>query len=150
MPDVEVSWSHSGGHVAAVAGAGRLGIDLEPAAGRRRTAAIRAALTPSEARWVRAAPDPHAAFIRIWVRKEALIKIGALTLGTLSTVDLLGPLGQLVSRWRGIAITGHETAHVIAAIAHAPVGPTPRPVVCETGMNAIWGGEVKPWLQTVI
>jgi 4'-phosphopantetheinyl transferase len=107
-PAVDVSWSHGGGHVAAVAGTGRLG--------------IRAALAPAETRWVRASADPHAAFTRLWVRKEALIKIGALTLGTLSTVDLIDPSGELLPRWRGITLTGWESAHVVGAVAHRSTG----------------------------
>ncbi len=121
-PAIDVSWSHGGGHVAAVAGAGRLGIDLEPTRGPRRPVAIRSALASAEARWVRAAADPHAAFTRLWVRKEALIKVGELTLSTLSTVDFTGPSGELLPRWRGITITGWETAHVVGAVAHAPGG----------------------------
>jgi len=121
-PAVDVSWSHGGGHVAAVAGTGRLGIDLEPAFGPRRPAAIRAALAPAETRWVRASADPHAAFTRLWVRKEALIKIGTLTLSTLSTVDLIDPSGELLPRWRGITLTGWEHAHVVGAVAHRSTG----------------------------
>jgi 4'-phosphopantetheinyl transferase len=125
-PGIDVSWSHGGGHVAAVAGVGRLGIDLEPAPGPRRPAAARAALAPAEARWVRAAADPDIAFTRLWVRKEALIKVGALSLGTLPTADLVDPSGELLARWRGIAIASWETSEVVGAVARTEVSPGHR------------------------
>ena len=37
---------------------------------------------------VRAAKDPSIAFLRIWVRKECLVKVGAVTLDGLSRVEL--------------------------------------------------------------
>jgi len=120
-PELAVSWSHTRGHVAATAGAGPLGIDIEALPGRNSDALPRRVLAPAEVRWMLAAADPQAAFLSLWVRKEALIKVGLLTLGTLSTVDLIGPAGELAETWDGLRFTGWSRGPVIGACA------TPQP-----------------------
>ncbi len=53
-------------------------------------------LTEPELRQVERHEDPAYAFLRQWVRKEALIKIGRVTLDTMGGVDLSGlPLGAV-------------------------------------------------------
>jgi 4'-phosphopantetheinyl transferase len=116
-PTLGVSWSHADGHVAALCGPGPLGVDLELASGPSRPSAMCHALAPAEAAWVRAAPDPDAAFTRLWVRKEALIKAGLVSLADLSDVDLIEDLAAPAQRWRGVWLTGWEDAKVIAACA---------------------------------
>ncbi|MEV6525067.1 4'-phosphopantetheinyl transferase superfamily protein [Longispora sp. NPDC051575] len=87
-PEVHVSLSHTRGAVAAAAGWGPVGVDVE-AIGRRLDDGLMAkVLADGELAAVRAAEDPRAAFIRQWVRKEALIKVGAASLGRLRDTDL--------------------------------------------------------------
>ncbi|MER7754303.1 4'-phosphopantetheinyl transferase superfamily protein [Kitasatospora sp. NPDC097643] len=88
-PGVHVSLSHTRGVVAAGAGHQPVGVDVELAArGGSLRAVARRVLTPAELALVEAAPEPDLAFLRQWVRKESLIKIGRATLDTLATVDL--------------------------------------------------------------
>ena len=96
-PQIGVSLSHARGHVAAAAGAGPVGVDIEPVvdagivpelAGSVLAAGERAALTGL------AEPAAAAALTRQWVRKEALVKIGVLTLDSFAELDLSGlPIG---------------------------------------------------------
>lgn len=141
-PWLDVSWSHADGHVAALCGPGPLGVDLELAVGRPRPASMRRALAPAEAAWVRTAPDPHAAFTRLWVRKEALIKTGLLNLADLSDVDLITDSAEPVPRWRSAWLTGWEDGNVIAACATP--GPPRHPLItCGRG-SKIRGHKTEP------
>ncbi|MFF5204437.1 4'-phosphopantetheinyl transferase superfamily protein [Streptosporangium sp. NPDC000396] len=85
VPELGVSLSHSHGYVCAAAGPGRIGVDAEhvPAGPLDKSLASHA-LAPSERPLVR----DNEALIRLWVRKEALIKRGELTLDGLRTTDL--------------------------------------------------------------
>lgn len=82
--DVHVSLSHTATHVAAVAAFVRCGIDVETL---RTVQAPERTLTADEHTWVEEQPDPSAAFLRLWTRKEALVKAGLLTLDELATHD---------------------------------------------------------------
>ncbi|MQS12040.1 4'-phosphopantetheinyl transferase superfamily protein [Streptomyces kaniharaensis] len=128
-PDVHVSLSHTHGVVAAAAGFDPVGVDVELAArgGTLRGVAERV-LTPAELALVDAAPEPERAFLRLWVRKESLIKIGRASMDTLSEVDLSAvPLdvpadGPLRSRYRDLHLLdwtdpGHGAA--VAAVSTA-------------------------------
>ncbi|GAA2269065.1 MULTISPECIES: 4'-phosphopantetheinyl transferase family protein [Kitasatospora] len=88
-PGVHVSISHTKGVVAAAAGYREVGVDVELA---ERTGThpdvLERVLTEGELRLVEKHTDPQRAFLRQWVRKEALIKIGRLTLDTMGAVDL--------------------------------------------------------------
>ncbi|MBG6140652.1 4'-phosphopantetheinyl transferase family protein [Longispora fulva] len=89
-PEVHVSLSHTRGAVAAAAGWAPVGVDVE-AIGRQLDDGLMAkVLSDGELEAVRNAGDPRAAFIRQWVRKEALIKVGAASLGRLRDTDLSG------------------------------------------------------------
>ncbi|MFG3101116.1 4-phosphopantetheinyl transferase [Streptomyces sp. NPDC048182] len=66
-PDIGVSMSHADGLVAAAAGPGAVGIDVEPAGRRPRAAAVLRRMLPEAADG-----DPLAA----WVRREARLKAG--------------------------------------------------------------------------
>ena len=82
---LHVSLSHSRGLVAAAAGWAPVGVDVELTRGRPFDDSLLAhALAPAEQAQVRAARDPGAAFLRHWMRKEALIKVGLTTLGTMA------------------------------------------------------------------
>lgn len=101
LPDVHVSLAHTSG--AAVAGADRqpIGVDVERApANGLDPAVLGLALTPAERSRVLGAADPSAAFLRHWVRKECLVKVGAITLDELSRVDV-GPASADAAAGRG-------------------------------------------------
>ncbi|MEV0531710.1 4'-phosphopantetheinyl transferase superfamily protein [Kitasatospora sp. NPDC050463] len=88
-PDVQVSLSHTRGVVAAAAGYRPVGVDVEltTRSGSLLDVAGRV-LSPAELRQVEAHPEPGRAFLRLWVRKESLIKLGRASLDTLAGVDL--------------------------------------------------------------
>jgi 4'-phosphopantetheinyl transferase len=89
QPRVHVSLSHSRDYVAAAAGWAPVGVDVE--AGSERVVVdglVRRVLTKGEREVVEASADRAAAFLRLWVRKEALIKVGVLTIGELADIDL--------------------------------------------------------------
>ncbi|MGW5276508.1 4'-phosphopantetheinyl transferase family protein [Streptomyces sp. NPDC004044] len=88
-PDVHLSLSHTDGVVAAAAGHVPVGIDVERLArGGRSTEVMHSVLTAAELALVTAHADPDHAFLRQWVRKEALIKIGRTDLDSLDALDL--------------------------------------------------------------
>lgn len=85
VPELGVSLSHSRGYVCAAAGPGRVGVDAEHVpAGPLEESLAAQALSPAE----RALVTDNEALIRLWVRKEALIKRGELTLDGLRATDL--------------------------------------------------------------
>ena len=88
-PDVHVSLSHTQGLVAAAAGLHPVGVDVElPTRGDASTEMYERVLAEVELKQVLEHRDPARAFLRQWVRKEAMIKIGRTTLDTLAAVDL--------------------------------------------------------------
>ncbi|MDH6125068.1 4'-phosphopantetheinyl transferase superfamily protein [Kitasatospora sp. GP82] len=88
-PDVHVSLSHTKGVVAAAAGFGPVGVDVERAErdGPGQDVLERV-LTEAELRLVREHAEPGWAFLRQWVRKEAMVKIGRATLDSMGALDL--------------------------------------------------------------
>lgn len=85
-PEVSISLAHTSGYVCAVAGAGRVGVDAEHAtSGPADERLVELALTPAEAELV---GFDNRGLIRQWVRKEALVKRGELTLDRLRDADL--------------------------------------------------------------
>ncbi|MFF2043733.1 4'-phosphopantetheinyl transferase family protein [Kitasatospora sp. NPDC058170] len=118
VPGLAVGWSHTrGGLVAAAAGAGPLGVDIETTPARHSPALARRSLAPAEYRWMSEAPDPAAAFLDLWVRKEALIKVGRLTLGTLARVDLVGNDLEPTASWEGFQLVPVRRGPLIGACA---------------------------------
>jgi 4'-phosphopantetheinyl transferase len=116
-PDLAVSLSHTGGHVAACAGRGPLGIDVEVLSGRLDDGLMRRVMAPGEVALIEAAADPSLAFLLLWVRKEALIKVGEATLDTLHEIDLSADM----SRWRDLYLTSWAERGVVGAV----VAPEP-------------------------
>jgi len=116
-PDLNVSWSHTHGFVAAIAGFVPVAVDVEhPPLGAPDAVLQRLVLSPQERLVVAGAADPAVAFVRYWVRKESLVKLGLSTLDTLATSGPHGlsvepswsaATGQLSSRqpfaWRRLA-----------------------------------------------
>lgn len=123
-PHLGLSLAHARGHVAAAAARGVIGVDIEPVQrGRPGRELAPAVLSDAELRAVDAAPDPDVAFLRQWVRREALVKVGALTLDTLRTVDL-SPLpagepagGWVAHRWGGYVLADWRSEGALGAVA---------------------------------
>ncbi|HEX7353335.1 MAG TPA: 4'-phosphopantetheinyl transferase superfamily protein [Mycobacteriales bacterium] len=88
-PEIHVSWSHSHGHIAAVAARDPVGIDVETR-GRRHDVdrLVRRTATSAEAAAILADSDPGAAYLRMWVAKEALVKVGAVTVAQFGRTDV--------------------------------------------------------------
>ncbi|WP_055553639.1 4'-phosphopantetheinyl transferase family protein [Streptomyces kanamyceticus] len=88
-PGIHVSLSHTTGAVAAAAGTDPVGVDVEDATAAVFDARVAArVLAPAELAAVHADPDPARAFLRLWVRKEALVKVGISAIGRLRELDL--------------------------------------------------------------
>jgi len=81
-----VSWSHAGGHILAAAADRPVGVDLEPV--RLLDIDRRLVATAAELAVVDAADDPGIALLRLWVAKEALAKLAALTLDEFAAVSV--------------------------------------------------------------
>lgn len=107
LPGVHVSLSRTRQAVAAAAGWDAVAVDVEAGSGDF-LAAMPVALSAAERKQVLAAPDRRGAFLRHWVRKECLVKIGATTLDALGEVDLaevretIGSDGRVRSRFRDV------------------------------------------------
>ena len=89
-PAVGVSLSHTRGYVAAAVGPGPIGVDTEGASSAHGVDEDLASevLAPGELELLAAAADRRQAFIRLWVRKEAMVKCGRGSLDDLSAIDL--------------------------------------------------------------
>jgi 4'-phosphopantetheinyl transferase len=91
FPELHISLAHRPGAVAAAAGWTPVGVDVEvPDARTGAPHPVPDVLAPAEMAQVRAAADPRSAFLRSWVRKECLVKLGVTTLDSLREVDLTG------------------------------------------------------------
>lgn len=93
LPDFNVS--HSGDVLLlGIATCGRIGVDVEstmPEGGRDREP-LWDTLSTRETRWVSDQRDPFTAFVRLWTRKEAIVKaIGSGLSDQLSSLDVLTP-----------------------------------------------------------
>ncbi|MEV7829009.1 4'-phosphopantetheinyl transferase superfamily protein [Streptomyces subrutilus] len=87
-PEAGISLSHADGLVAAAAGPGPVGVDVEPATRRPGPRGALARLLPeADLREAAAGPDPDAALLRLWVRREALLKAGRGDLALLEWTD---------------------------------------------------------------
>ncbi|MFI7446785.1 4'-phosphopantetheinyl transferase family protein [Nonomuraea sp. NPDC049714] len=114
-PSLGVSFSHTRGYVCAAAGHGRVGVDAEriPAGPLDETLA-RMALTPRE----RAGVTGNDELIRLWTRKEALIKRGELSLDRMGAADQ-DWTGRHLLEWRA------EPDILVAVVTDAEAGRLP-------------------------
>lgn len=99
VPQARLSLSHGAGVVAAAAARAAVGIDVEPLASMSSMAEVAATLTtPAERRAVAASAAPDQAMLMLWVRKEALVKIGRAALDGIDRLELadlpLTPIGE--------------------------------------------------------
>jgi 4'-phosphopantetheinyl transferase len=116
------SLSHTGRRaLLGVGPPGPLGVDLERVErGAYEREAAGTVLSPDELTWIDAAEDPDRAFIRCWVRKEALAKVDGRGLDRhLATSTLTGP--RATPRSDGVRIIDLAVGEgFMAAIAHDP------------------------------
>ncbi len=113
----EVSVSHSGGYAVAAAAAGAVGVDVEATCPPDWHALLPDVLAPAEP-----PPTDEAAFLSVWVRKEAVVKATREGLSRpLSTVDLEHPP-------MGLEVAHLDIPGVAAAVAISSLRPAPRPV----------------------
>lgn len=110
FPGLWLSWSHTRGHVGAVAAHTPVGIDVEAAVDRSRDvpSLVRRTAAPAEAERILRSPDPEAAYLHMWVAKEALVKVGALTVGRFRAADVhrgtFGGFDLAVRESEGLAV----------------------------------------------
>ncbi|MQW75277.1 4'-phosphopantetheinyl transferase superfamily protein [Nocardioides sp. dk4132] len=126
LPGVGLALSHSRAHVAAAAAHGRCGVDVEDLPGERVPDRV---LAPAERDWLdrgAGAEDPGAG-LRLWVRKEALVKAGAAELADAVTLDLMDTAvdaadagGRLREHAHGLALGEWRTADAVGAWAVPP------------------------------
>ena len=116
-PEVTVSWSHARGSVGAVAALDPVGIDVESVdeLPDSMTFRVHRGTTPLEAARVLAAPDPRRAYLRTWVAKEALTKIGVLSVGSYSRVDVRS------GTYAGYDLTITEQDQLVVGLARRPL-----------------------------
>lgn len=132
-PDLHLSLAHSRGVVAAAAGLSPLGIDVEARPlPSLRLDEVADMLSPAELTVVRSAADPVEAFVRYWVRKEALVKLGFVDLDDLGRVDLaalpvahrsLAPRHHRFGPWQILDLPDGPAGAVGALVAHLEAGP---------------------------
>lgn len=93
-PDLYVSLSHGRGFVAAAASLGPIGVDIEALdperRGEFRIEDFAGVLAPAEGATITASADPQLAFLRSWVRKESLVKVGRVGIDAVAALDLAG------------------------------------------------------------
>ena len=122
LPGVGLALSHSRAHVAAAAVRGRCGVDVEDLPGDRVPDTV---LAPAERDWLShgaGSADPGAG-LRLWVRKEALVKAGAASLADAAALDLMdtGAGGRrLRADAHGFALGEWRTADAVGAWAVPP------------------------------
>jgi 4'-phosphopantetheinyl transferase len=125
-----VSLSHSAGVVAAAVAPTPVGVDIErfdPRLGARSMSTL--VLTAAEATRVEASADPALDFLRMWVRKESLVKLGVITLDELGQVDVSALAledrshGAAVSSFRGLQLIDWVHSEPLAVAAAVSVSP---------------------------
>jgi 4'-phosphopantetheinyl transferase len=88
-PEAGISFSHAGGVVAAAVAATPVGVDAEPLTSATGLRALSHDIrSPAEALALAGVADVDAALLMLWVRKEALVKLGLTTLDAMGEVDL--------------------------------------------------------------
>ncbi len=111
-PQVGISLSHAAGVVGAAVAETPVAVDAEPLTAANGLASLAAQIaSPAEAVALTGQVDPEAALLLLWVRKEALVKLGHASIDDMPGVDLSGlPLtvpaggGHRRLRWDGYAL----------------------------------------------
>lgn len=121
---VHVSWSHSGGYVAAaVSQRRRVGVDIEPHGRIRLTPSlVNTAFPEAESGHVLGAVDPDHEFLRLWTVKEAMMKLGSVKLIPFLPSMVSTTVNELASKldvgawWCG----GTDESVIALAVADGP------------------------------
>jgi len=134
-PGLQVSLSHTRGYVAAVADTEPVAVDVERLVGDGDLARLdelaAAVLTAYERHVVRTAREPERAFAALWVRKEALIKLGRTDLDSLVGIDA-------TAAGSGYVVFGWDTANVVGvAVSVRPLDRGYMPPE-KVSQEAIW------------
>jgi 4'-phosphopantetheinyl transferase len=110
-PEAGVSLSHADGVVAAAVATAPVGVDAEPLASATGLGNLAHQIRArAEAYALAGVADADAALLMLWVRKEALVKLGLTTLDAMSEIDLsdLPPAppttGHRQMHWHGYQI----------------------------------------------
>jgi 4'-phosphopantetheinyl transferase len=138
LPGLHLSLSHSRGRVAAAAGYTPVGVDVEgPENASADPPLLARVLNDRERALVREHPRPERAFLRLWVRKEALVKIGAARLEQLAETDASflaaacteQPNGPLLTDWWDEGLDAHValSARPLRRPPAVPPHPSPPP-----------------------
>ena len=112
LPGVHVSLAHTRGVVVAAAGWAPVGVDVERVStdgvemGEGSLRLIPEVLTPAEVSLTQKATNVHVAFLRHWVRKECLVKMGVATLDTMRAIDLSSVTEKVVDGPRTVCMYG--------------------------------------------
>ena len=105
-PHLRLSLAHTRRYVAAVADTTEVAVDAERLATLTTVGGVAGSvLTTAEQDLVHASAEPELTFVRIWVRKESLVKLGLATLDTLPDLDVSQALADSAT-WRGYAVHG--------------------------------------------
>lgn len=111
-PGVRVSWSHSHGYVGAVAARVPVGIDVEARSRPHDVERlVRRTATAEEATQILADDDAQGAYLRMWVVKEALVKVGAITIASFGRTDVRS------GSYGGFALTVSEPEGLVVGLA---------------------------------
>jgi 4'-phosphopantetheinyl transferase len=129
-PQLHISLAHRPGAVVAAVGTTPVGVDLEvPGTPPGAAVPVPDLMSPLEITQVREAADPALAFLRLWVCKECLVKLGVATLDSLGTVDLAGRVGHPLAGGGTVTRLGRlhladwvdgSTGAVVAAVGSRP------------------------------
>jgi 4'-phosphopantetheinyl transferase len=117
-----ISLAHSRGVVAAAAAMGPIGVDVESAAeGNPAPAWDGSVLTPNELVVIRGAAEPaELSFLRIWVAKEALAKLGLCALDTFKDVDVAtlldSPEGRVNTMGATVTVWLDQVRHAVTGV----------------------------------
>lgn len=118
-PPLFASWSHGAGRIAAAAAFAPVGVDVEAAHVRALSdRALRLVLAPSELARLRIAAEPELQLLNLWTRKEALVKVGAISLDDFARTDLTQQTDHW-SQWQ-LASWHDGPRGLVAAVAFGP------------------------------
>ncbi len=125
-PDVAVSWSRTRGSVVAAAARVPIGVDVErwvgsPLGEHPGAGLLSRTMTAAESGLVDAARRPTETYLRLWVAKESLVKVGVVALDDFAGVHVAGVLdddGE--TRWGSATVRSTTRGEVTLGLAMLP------------------------------
>lgn len=118
-PEVGLSLSHTRGYVAVIAGMSGVGIDVERQS-EAGPAVPENVFTSNEVALLRDSGEPDRLSLRLWVRKEALMKAAGLSPDDLGGIDVSGVDGGFLGDWHVAEWDGAEVFTPGTALARYP------------------------------